>query len=248
VAYCCTCFIVRANHVAAEGRRSGPRMNSPATVRMSHSAPPMPNTGFNLWPRRPGVLQAAPTVLAHSRSLRSSAERPPQIRENSGPHKGHAHDTPVMTGQQWPIAFGCCLPANAAPGRVPLRVEEHLRPRSPAGGQILPLPMIIDATGKPTVIRHAGHPPFAGRAGRASARRREVFAREIRKGDAARRAAAAPRLMPPCPGERGGTRRTGVHQAGPLAAVLDRVLTVGARGSWHGSWMGADRGRWRVGR
>ena len=34
----CTCFIVRANHVAAEGRRSGPRMNSPATIRMSHSA------------------------------------------------------------------------------------------------------------------------------------------------------------------------------------------------------------------
>ena len=74
----CTCFIVRANHVAAEGRRLGPGMNSPATVRMSHSAPPMPNTGFNLWPRRsaPGAYRRPRGPAADASSWRCSASPP----------------------------------------------------------------------------------------------------------------------------------------------------------------------------
>ncbi len=36
---------VRAAQVGAVGRRSGPKMNSPATIRMSHSPPPIPNIG-----------------------------------------------------------------------------------------------------------------------------------------------------------------------------------------------------------
>src|ERR1035437_4368590 len=45
VAYSRTCFRVWASHAAAEGRRSGPRMNSPATMRMRNSNQPMlPNT------------------------------------------------------------------------------------------------------------------------------------------------------------------------------------------------------------
>jgi len=139
----CTCFIVRANHVAAEGRRSGPRVNSPATIRMSHSAPPMPNTGFNLWAPAArcaagGTDRARPR--AHSRPLRSSVDRPPQIPENSGPRKGHARDTPVMTGQQWPIALAAAsqrrragprpapsgrTPSSAFPGRRPNPATAH---------------------------------------------------------------------------------------------------------------------------
>jgi len=102
----CTCFIVRANHVAAEGRRLGPRMNSPATVRMSHFAPPMPNTGFNLWPRRPGVLQAAPTVLARGPTAGLCVPR----------RTGHPRYRATVA-----YRLGCCLPAT--PRRAGSRSE-----------------------------------------------------------------------------------------------------------------------------
>ncbi len=122
-------------------RRRGQAFGAADEQSRDHQDEPLRATDaeHGLQPMAPAALCAAGGTdrarpRAHSRPLRSSADRPPQIPENSGPRKGHAHDTPVMTGQQWPIALAAAAhrrragPRPAPSGRTPSSAFPGRRP------------------------------------------------------------------------------------------------------------------------
>ncbi len=64
-----------------------------------------------------------------------------------------------MTGHRVTHRFGFCLPAQPGGVALVVGVEEYLELQAAAGGPLLPLPRLVNRSGKPTVICHAPVPP-----------------------------------------------------------------------------------------